>query len=158
MAAVTAVVLSLTVGAIAPHTAFAQTATPADTLVGQQVTTCNEGVQFTIAVTKTQLAKVLNGQVADGNGMWLVLSYNATDISSGGGAVAGTLKLQDDQGRAFSPDNPGSPLVEALSQAYGFGGSYSPLRPGITMPQFEPFQVAQDARTFILQPEPFECS
>ena len=135
----------------------AQTGTPADTLVGQQVTTCNEGTPFAIIVTGGLWTKTIGSTDASGSGMWLVVFYDATDIGTDAAAVAGTLKVRDERGREFQPDNPGGPLIEVLSTTYYLSGSYGGLVPGITGHSFELFLVAGDARTLTLLPDPFSC-
>lgn len=135
--------------------------TPADTLVGQRVSTCAFGTRFDVEVAQTHWVKTIGGRTAEGNSMWLVAVVNVTVTSNQQSLdpTRGATKVRDERDREFPNIYP-TPLEDAITAEFEVQNPLNPTyRPGITAQVWMLFQVAGDVRQLTLLPSPtgYDC-
>ena len=116
-------------------------ANPAESLIGQTVRACNYNVEFDITVAGVEWLKSVIGNVAPGNGMWIVALIDVTNASTKAEALTTRpLQLRDRAGREFNVrEYPPDPVD--LGRAYNVKGSYTNFEPGITERTVVTFQA-----------------
>lgn len=118
---------------------------PAASLVGQQVRTCNYGVEFTVSVARAEWLKTVVGAEAPGNGMWVVAILDVTNESAKDeGLFSESLAVKDARGREFEWKNYPPDPVE-LFRAYNVKLQATKLIPGVTDQNVATFLVPNDA-------------
>src|SRR5439155_21398669 len=76
---------------------------PAQTLIGQQVSTCRSGTRFDVAVADAYWAKSIGGQAATGSAMWALAIVDVTNTTTEESIQPSltSVKVRDERGRDF---------------------------------------------------------
>lgn len=147
--------LALVVVSGAP--ARAQAVTPAEALVGQQVVTCPAGVPLAVTVTSGLWWPAIAGVAPAGGDRWLILFYDARNLGTADGRVAGALRVRDDQGHEAVPEDAAGPQSTFLATFYDVDDASISVLAGTTTSAFTLFAVAEEAQGLTLLPDPADC-
>jgi hypothetical protein len=142
---------------VAPRALEAEEPAPPQTLIGQQVVTCWYGAHLEVVVVDAFATRTLQGQDARGDGLWLVLIVDVTNLDQESGAGVFALKVRDERDREFGRATVGTVAALALAGELGVEWENARFDPGITLRAVVTFQVPADAHQFTLLPDPFQC-
>lgn len=120
-------------------------ANPAESLVGQRVTACNYNAELNIVVVSAEWTKVVVGEVAPRNMMWIVALIDVTNISNKPEALTTRpLQLRDGSGGVYDvQEDP--PSADDVAEAYGVTPPWQDFYPGSTDRSVVTFLVPADA-------------
>jgi hypothetical protein len=131
---------------------------PAATLVGQSGQGCSGSTTFAVRVEKAEWVKTVGGVTADG--MWAVLTVNATNTGTKPDALYLSWMLRDDRSRTYqmvSSSEMSTSTQRAIGQQNGLKGWVDTLQPGVASRVLIIFQAAPDAQAFEIIPNPLYC-
>jgi hypothetical protein len=115
--------------------------TPADGLVGQQVTACTYGADLAVTVTGVDWTPVLADAVAPNGSRWVVALLQVTNLADKTEALTSRpLELMDAAGNHYlvQEDPPDASLV---AEAYGVQPPWQEFVPGVPTPSVVTFLV-----------------
>ena len=141
-----------------PAAAHAQAGTPAETLVGQQVSPCPAGVPLAVTVTSGLWWPTIAGVAAPDGDRWLIVFADVRNDGTAAGRVAGTLSVRDEQGREVSAEDAGGPQSTFLADFYDMDDASSLVLPSTRVSTFVLFAVAAEAQTLTLVATPGACA
>ncbi len=141
-----------------PAAAHAQAGTPAETLVGQQVSPCPAGAPLAVMVTSALWWPTIAGVAAPGGDRWLIVFADVRNGGTADGQVAGMLRVRDDQGRETVVEDAAGPQSMFLADFYDLDDASIPVRAGATTAAFAVFAVAADAQALTLVATPGACA
>lgn len=144
IAAVAAVLLAAATGLAHRPAVRAQgsgPATPADGLVGQQVTACTYGADLAVTVTGVDWTPVLADAAAPEGSSWLVALLAVTNLADKTEALTSRpLELVDAAGNHYLvQEDP--PDVSAVADVYGVTPPWQEFEPGVTTASVVTFLV-----------------
>lgn len=141
----------------APSAPAPEPANPAQTLIGQQVSTCRSGTRFDVAVVDAFWVKSIGGRAASGSAMWIMAIVEVTNTTTETSIQPEltSVKVKDERGREFEYEFWGVSDVPGLAAAeYGVERPSNTYRPGIAVRTFVAFQVPGDVQQLTLLPSP----
>lgn len=133
---------------------------PAQTLVGQQVTTCKADVRFRFEVVAADWSTRIVDRTAPAGTLWAVAVTDVTNLGPRLEYSQGLVQVQDDQGRLASWQlfNGENLYVETdLAAQYGVTPSWEGIERDTTQRTVLIFPVSADARSLTLLPIDLAC-
>lgn len=150
--------LLFALAALNAATAQAQAGTPADSLVGQQVISCSDGVPLAITATAGLWWRTIAGVTAPEGDRWLIVFFDVHNDGTAVGHVAEALQVRDDKGREATAEDAAGPQSAFLADFYDLDDAGIQVLPDTTTASFALFAVASEARTLTLLADPAGCA
>src|SRR5690242_5620578 len=79
---------------------------PVQTLIGQQLQTCNAGAPLSLTVMDSLWWDAIQGNAPPAEREWLIVFFDAANPGVTDASAGSTLAVRDDQGREFASEDP----------------------------------------------------